>query len=92
MQQCHHPTTSTAYHIIKCTNFPVVRETIHLVDEHFKFYVLVDLVGSRYSLVKSYQSFPVVILANWMVGGWVGGGGGGGMPTQIHVVLWKSTT
>lgn len=51
------------------TDFSVIRETIHFVDEHLKLYVLVDLVGSCHSLVESNQGFPVVVLGNWVEGG-----------------------
>ena len=45
-----------------CTYLPVICQSVHFVDEDFKLYVLVDLVGPRHRLVKPDQSVPIVIL------------------------------
>ena len=44
------------------TYLPIVCQSVYFVDEDFKLYVLVDLVGPRHRLVKPDQSVPIVIL------------------------------
>ena len=60
---CHHTSHSCTHTLThSLTNFPVVSQSIDFVDEHFKFDVLIDLIGSCHCLVEPHQCISIVVL------------------------------